>query len=527
LEKAMSPWEKYAAAPDAGPWAKYSQPAAEPTNPAAANPEVSTPFGTIKGEIGDTAMFNPAAAIIKAGDFFSRLSRGAIEAKEAIPSLIRGEPTDAMKQVRASRDFAAQPMKELEAVHPGSTQVGEVAAMAPIPPQVLPIIAALEEGDPMQRATRAGAAVIGNKLATKSGEYLAKAPERAAAAQEANSVRDALLAQGKAEGLVFPPSASGGGIVSRSLEGLAGKAKTEQLGTVTNKSPIDRMAREELGMTADTPLNPEALKAIRAQAYADGYKPIADLPQVVGDTQLLNGLKQLAPNATGGAIKSPARQAIDDEVIGPIASRGQWTGGELIDDIQILREQARANFGAAKRSGGDSAKSDLANAQIKAADLLEQLAERNIGKPGAVKDLRAARKLIAQTHSVEDALVNGSVNAKDLSGALSGKLALLQKLSEDKGLGKSMAMPVAGANVPITVLDTAVASALGLGGAGVGGFAFPAARAAARYGIMSKPAQNFIRPDYSPSLLGRGERLLLENSYAPSLAGMYGYEAGR
>jgi hypothetical protein len=531
----LSPWEKYGAAPEAaGPWAKYA-PAAEPTNPAAANPEatrIATPFGdipiSIKGEIGDTAMFNPAAALIKAGDFLSRVNRGVIEAKDAIPSMIRGAPSELAARAKEDSAFARQPMKELEAVHPGSTSVGEFGAMAMIPPAALPIVGALEEGSVGERATRAGFAAAGNKAATVAGKYLGAAPERAAARQSQNAERDALVAAAKAEGYTLPPSASGGGSVSRTLEGLSGKAKTEQLGTVRNRPINDKIARRELGLADDAPLNEQTLAQVRSDAYTTGYKPITDLPEVVGDVQLLRGLKQITPNATGGAIKSPARADID-EMVGALASQGRWSGAELVKDIQALREQSRALYGAADRSGGDAAKTALAKAQREAADLLEKLAERNIvaggGSTGAVKALRDARKMIAKAHDVEDALVSGSVDVTKLRGdQLTDGLKLMSQLGRDKGTRGSVVQPVAGANVPITVLDTAVASALGLGGAGVGGFAWPAARAAARYSIMSPQAQRFIRPDYDPSLFSRAATPLLQSPQAPALAGMFGYE---
>lgn len=503
-------------------------PAKEPTNPAAANPEVVTPFGTIKGEMGESAMFNPAAAIIGAGDLMSRVNRGYIQAKEYLPSLIRGEPTPLEKGRQAGEEFARQPMKELRDVHPGSTQMGEVAAMVPLPAAALPVIGALEEGSLVDRAKRAGLAVAGNKLTKEAGAYMAKAPERAAASKAANAERDAIVQEIKDAGITLPPSVSGGGIPSRLAEGVAGKAKTEQLFTTRNQPVIDSIGRAEVQLAPDTALTVANLEAKRAEAYATGYKPIIDIPEVLGDTTLLTGLRKIAPSATGGAIKSPARAEIDD-MVGALASHGQWTGADLVKDIQSLREQSRALYGAADRAGGDAAKTSLAKAQREAADMLEQLAERNIirngGTPGAVKDLRSARELIAKTHDIEDALVNGSIDATKIKGdRLTGGLATIAKASQDKAMRKSVSMPVSGANVPITVLDTAVASALGLGGAGVGGFAWPAARAAARYGIASGPVQRAIRPDYNPSLLSRGGAALLDNKTAPALAAMYGID---
>lgn len=521
------PWEKYggAAEESAGPWARYAAPKAQaetqPTNPAAANPEVITPLGTIKGEIGDTAMFNPAAALIKAGDMLSRVNRGVIEARDAIPSMIRGKPSELAARAKEDREFARQPMKELQDIHPGSTQIGDLAVMAPIPAAALPVVGAMEEGDIGERAMRAGFAVAGNQATKAAGKYLAGAPERAAAAKTQNAERDALVAAAKAEGYVFPPSASGGGAVSRTLEGLSGKAKTEQFGTVRNKPVNDKLARRELDLAPDAPLNPETLQGVRAQAYASGYRPIVELPEVVGDTALLSSLRKIAPDATGGAIKSPARQAINDEVIGPLASRGKWTGAELVQDIQALREHSAANF------RGTAAEQSLARAQKDAAAALEHLAERNViangGSPGTVKALREARTKIAKAHDVEDALVSGSVDATKFKGdELTGGLKLMADLAKDKSLRKSIEQPAAGANTPTSVLDWA-AAAYGLGSGNPLIAGLPAARVAARYGVMNPRSQQLIQPNYDPSFLSRGAPAL-QNSYAPALAGMFGYE---
>jgi hypothetical protein len=502
------------------------------TNPAAANPDAVTPLGTISGEVGGNLAFNPAAALISAGDWFSKVNRGLLEAKHAPAEWLTGRPSPFMESVRQDRAFAEQPMRELEAVHPGSSTIGKVGAMAAIPPALLPAVAAAEEGSIGERALRGGA-VLGGQLATKAaGRYLAAAPERAKALQMANKPRDEILAMAQKEGYVFPPSTAGGGGVSRLLEGLSGKAKTEQLGTVRNQPVTDRLARLEMKLPENVPLKPETFKAIRAEAYQTGYRPIVDLPVVKWDKPFVKELSKLAPNSGGGAVKNPATEQIDDLVKG-LASQKQWSGSQVVGDIQRLREMARANFGSAAREGGNSAKLELAHAQSKAAEMLEKLAERQImkngGDVGAVKALHEARRTIAKSHAFEEALVNGSVDLHALASRAgpqaTGYTKLMAELGGDKALRKSVGMPVAGASNPVTVLDAFGTAAGGAGGLGLGALAWPAGRMASRYGIMSRPYQQmFVKPNYAPSLASRGAPLLA-NPYAPALTGLFGYEA--
>lgn len=506
--------------------AKFGASKPEQTNPAAANPEA---YG-MKGEIGENARFNPAAALIGAGDFFSKLKRGGMQAREFLPSLLRGD-TPIMEDLKAEREFGREPMQQLRDVHPGSVQAGEVGAMVAVPPALLPAIGALEEGSPQERATRAGLALAGNKLTGAAGNYLAAAPERAAAAQAKNQVRDTLVKELQDSGIRLPPSTTGAGGFATAAESLSGKAKTAQALSIPNESAAAKVIRTDLGLADDAPLIPKTLEDVRANAYATGYKPIADLPSVQGDIPLLAKLRAIAPSSTGGAIKSPARADID-EMVGAVASQGEWTGATLVKDIQSLREQARANYGSANRSGGDAAKTALADAQKKAADALEELAERNIikngGKAGAVKDLREARTLIAKSHDVEDALLNGSVDLKKLRGdQLSGKLKMLSDAAHDKAMGPSMSLPVQGAGNPVTVLDAFGTAGLAAADAGLFSLALPAARVGSRALITSKAAQPFMRPDYSQSYLSQGGKFLLDNPYAPALAGMYGFQTTR
>lgn len=502
----------------------------------ATNPQVDTRFGTIKGEA--SSGFNPAAALIAAGGLGHRLNEGVKQldnfSQYALARLIPGGDrlaTHLLDQGEAQRQDMAEKKRlasKLETVNPGSATIGETAVLAPVRAAAMPLLAALEYGDPVERATRAGVAFAGQKVATEAGKYMGQAAERGAEAKAANASRDALVAEARTEGYVVPPSASGGGVITRTMEGVSGKAKTEQSASLKNQTITDRLAREDLGLAPDAPLNQKVLETIRKDAYAEGYAPIAGVQRIDNDFHFMAALQQLNPAGTGGAVRNPAQAEIDDMLNG-LLNHKQWTGDQLIHDIRSLREQGRANFNSAARDGGNVAKTDLGRAQVGAADKLEELAERNIiaqgGSPGAVQAFREARKQIAKSHTIEDALEEGTnhVNAAKIRGDfLDGKLELISRMSGNKQTGKSVQLPQSGFASPVTALDNWGALGLMANGAGAMAFAAPAARVAAREAILARPAQRFMNPNYDPSWAVKGGRAMLDNRAAPALAGMYG-----
>ena len=85
-------------------------------------------------------------------------------------------------------------------------------------------------------------------------------------------------------------------------------------------------------------------------------------------------------------------------------------------------------------------------------------------------------------------------------------------------------LPQQGWSNPVTAVDTWGST---IGSAAAGNplpFLAPAARVAARYGLLSGPGQAmFTRPNYAPGALLKAEQALLANEFAPQAGGLLGY----
>ena len=280
----------------------------------------------------------------------------------------------------------------------------------------------------------AGFGVAGKYAGGKIGDMLTnraatKATEQATR-QASNTTKDATLAASKAEGYVVPPAqANPNSAWNQLLESFSGKVKTGQAASMKNQEVTNRLAKAAVGIADDQPLNAQALEAVRQQA-GQAYKAVESLPQIAPDSAFTSSVAGLARQKGAGAVTNPADDAID-KLVTELKGFAQWDGKSLIADIKNLREMSKANLGAANRAGGDVGKSALGKAQAKAANMLEDLAERNLNfnnAPGnLIEEFRNARQLIAKTYSIENALNESTGNV--IGSKLAGQLARGKPLS--------------------------------------------------------------------------------------------------
>lgn len=141
---------------------------------------------------------------------------------------------------------------------------------------------------------------------------LASKEAQAAQAITANADRDAAIAAGKAEGFVAPPSISGGGAISRALEGLSGKQKTNQAAALKNQPVTEKLARRAVGLDENAALSPEVLQGIRNEAFKSGYEPVASAGVIKTDAAYKAALDKIVEKYTGAAKDFPG--AADDSV---------------------------------------------------------------------------------------------------------------------------------------------------------------------------------------------------------------------
>lgn len=524
------PWEQYASTPsgDDGPWQQFVAPAA--------------PTGPKPKPIGKAAQDDFLRAELRNADWFTRNLAGAGTALSDLwergKQLVGQGDQDAIHANRVMAEEApvgAALGQAGVAALPFGLAGNSVKAAAGVgaglgfarPVDGEQTFENIAKGTAKNTLIDAALGGAGQAVANAGGKYIANKLQDLALRRSQNAVKTQTLNDALDAGLTAVPSEVKPTLGNTILESIGGKAATGQSVSNKNAPVFDSLARKALGLTDDVPLEPAILQARRDLAYQVGYKPVADLPVVPKDGELLRELAKASPLPRGsGAVANPGADEAQ-KVLAQVAARPEWTGAQLMDDIRLLREQARANYGAAERSGGDIAAERLAQAQKSAANALENLAARNLN-PQAVELMREARRYIAKTHTVEDSLIegSGSVDPRALArmiqrgDPLSDELAVAGRFAN---VYKGSAKPPAQVASPgVSKLD-AVLSAVGAGTGGMlAGPVGVAAGAAAPFIIprvaralsQSGRAQNSLRDIYRLGL-----PLRTTNALLPYLAG--------
>lgn len=399
----------------------------------------------------------------------------------------------------------------------------------------------ITRGKIMGAATGGALGAAGQGIANAGAKYVSGKMADLSALMEKNAPRTQTVNDALDAGLSLTPTSVNPTWLNQMKESIGGKIATAQTASNRNAPLVDDLARKELHLPDTAPLTPGTLQEARDAAYRVGYKPVQDVPALRADDGLLNELISLSPAAKGGAVPNPAQSQISD-LIDNLANKGQWTGEQLVSDIRSLREQARANYRAASAPGGNSGASDLAHAQMGAADSLEGLAQRNItaqgGSPDALKLMQEARQYIAKSHDVEDALVGGggTLDARVLGRKadknperMTGNLAVIGNAANNFPKAFQPHAQVNGQN--ISKLDLALAAAGAAGGysgggseGGVTGAILPLlASRAARAQLLSRGSQNRLRDLYRLGTPTVAANRLLQ--YAPVAGTVLGREA--
>jgi hypothetical protein len=357
-----------------------------------------------------------------------------------------------------------------------------------------------------------------SRLAAKEAEGLTKASQ--------NAVRDETLRASQQAGYVIPPSQAGGGILSRTLEGVSGKYKTNQAAAIKNQNVTDSLARKALGLADDEPITREAMQAVRDRAFQSGYEPLSKAGAIETDRAFQKSLDSIVSDFQGASRSFP--DAVDNTIMKRVDAlrTGAMDVGDALKMTRILRDEANAAYGASNPALGKATK--------KAAQVIEDQIERALqsaGKDGAelLKNFREARTLMAKAHNVEKAIVEGGghVNARVLGAALQRGKPLTDELKTIGGFANNFKdvarIPESGWANPITALDAF--GAAGMAGLGAGGLsiALPAARVAARSAILSPMAQRALGPqNYGPGLATRLSPELLAELERRGFGGMLG-----
>lgn len=248
----------------------------------------------------------------------------------------------------------------------------------------------------------------------------ARAASQASASAQPKTVQQQTLADAQNLGYKAPPSQAGGGTLSSLLEGMAGKAKVAQTASAQNQTVTNNLVAQDLGLPAGTQITPQVLQNIRNQAgqHYENVKQaggtITADPQYQSDlaalSQRTQAVQQSFPNAKLAGVNDVADLARG-------LNEPNFTASAAVERVKQLRADARSV------DPTDPASKALSQAQSQAADALDGVITRNLqaqGKGDLATNYINARTQIAKTHTVEDALNEGSGDVSLKSIANSG-----------------------------------------------------------------------------------------------------------
>jgi hypothetical protein len=326
--------------------------------------------------------------------------------------------------------------------------------------------------------------------------------------QKLNAVRDDTLREGQAQGFVVTPGSVTPTIGNMLLERIGGKTRVEQLAGVRNQKVTDSLARRAIGLPDDAPLTRDAMRDIRAQEYAAGYAPLANIGRVVADADFKQALQDVTDAFTGASksFKGAAPQDVQ-KLVKPY-NVADFDAADAIAATRTLRENARNNF-----QKGEGA---LGRAQIAVSNALEAQLERSLqvsNNPQAaalLDEFRNSRRRMAVSHAVEDAIVEGtgSVDARKLASDLQkGKLLTgeLEIAAKFANTFKRVVMTPGAVGTPATQTFGGVGmstrgiiggATAGLPGGIAAAFLPELAAAGAQRYMLSGPAQRGALPAY-------------------------------
>jgi hypothetical protein len=296
-------------------------------------------------------------------------------------------------------------------------------------------------------------------------------------AKQQNAGRDALQREVIEQGYTLPPSYAGGGLAARLAEGLSGKYKTGQAAQIKNQKVTNQMARDYLGLPETASLSDEGLEALR-KSLAEPYRQAAQIPSAQVGTKLST------PSVTGARREIPIEK----------------TGEQVLEELKNARFQSKQNWNFFNRSGDPQAYQKAIDLDSQAQNLentLEEMATAS-GNQDLVKNLQTARREIAKTYTIENALEGSNVSAKRIAKALERGVPLTDEMKTVAKFAEQYPdiarVPSSGDANPLTALDY-------FGGVGTGGMALasganpalalvmPGARIGARQAILSGPVQ--------------------------------------
>jgi hypothetical protein len=305
-------------------------------------------------------------------------------------------------------------------------------------------------------------------------------------------------------GYVVPPSTIKPTAGNVALESVGGKIATAQTASLRNQEVTNRLASQSVGLSANQPLTPAALKNVRETAGA-AYQKLGNVGRITPDLDFYSDIARIRSGIAQIQRDFPTANVASGDKIDDLVQSLQRPGFDSRSGLEYIKELRKSAVGnLTGQNATDPANRALGTAQQKAADALEDIIERQLAQTGnqsLVDEFRAARQLIAKTYTVQNALeTTGNVNAAKLAQLLRKDRPLSPELTTAARFAgafpKAAAMPERIGGPGVSALDATMAGAGGALGLALqspqtaaAALAFPFARYGARNLALSEALQ--------------------------------------
>ena len=220
----------------------------------------------------------------------------------------------------------------------------------------------------------------------------------------------ALDAAGKA-GFSVPRSNIKQNVLTNLGERFGGKQAIEAGAQAKNQSIFDIFSSRALGLSDDTPITPDVLKGIREEA-GKSYEAVKKVGTLTINKEYKTGLNKIKLEMSGASKDFPELASSDVAKLVSSLNKKTISSEGAVEMVKNLRQASKIGPTATPKE------KLLGKAQRRAADLLDDLIERNI-EPTLGKEIldsyKKARVLIAKTYTVENALVGQNVSGQKIA----------------------------------------------------------------------------------------------------------------
>jgi hypothetical protein len=295
----------------------------------------------------------------------------------------------------------------------GQQYVGDIGnALASTGLQGVPmnVLGDLQRGIPA--ATRAVSDFGGAKVAQRAEA----AAQQASAKDWARAPKIDASKSAQELGLVINPAESNPTLGTNLAVGAAGKSNVSIKNAKANMVRANEIAREDLGLPKNTPLDSKAWDTALAKHDAP-YQAVEKIPLMEPSSEVMEQLSKLKVDAL--STSSPEKAAKINGVIDRVSSQvvNGLSGKNVVGQSRDFRKEANRTLTNPNSTGIEI---DIAEAQLGIAEALENLIENNISNPRALDEFRAARTGKAKVYDWERAT---GVTTKQVDPAQLVKLA--------------------------------------------------------------------------------------------------------